>query len=176
MTTHWTPEQLLEPGIGVILDTETTDLDGRIIEISIIDAATGTVLMNQLISPQGAPIYAEARTVHHISPDDLATAPTFTQVRPRLEDVVADRVVMAWNAPFDQGRIEAEYGLAGLDAPAWPWCCLMRLEAAMMGCRWRRLDGPHRGLGDVIAAYSVTADAVDASHRLEHQHGQAPPR
>ena len=65
---------------------------------------------------------------------------------------MADRVVMAWNAPFDQGRIEAEYGLAGLDAPAWPWCCLMRLEAAMMGCRWRRLDGPHRGLGDVIAA------------------------
>ena len=41
MTTHWTPAQLLEPGIGVILDTETTDLDGRIIEISIIDAATG---------------------------------------------------------------------------------------------------------------------------------------
>lgn len=90
MTTHWIPEQLLEPGVGVILDTETTDLDGRIIEISIIDAATGTVLMDQLINPQGAPICAEARTVHHISPDDLATAPTFTQVRPRLEDVVAD--------------------------------------------------------------------------------------
>lgn len=51
MTTHWIPEQLLEPGIGVILDTETTDLDGRIIEISIIDAATGTVLMDQLINP-----------------------------------------------------------------------------------------------------------------------------
>lgn len=55
MTTHWTPEQLLEPGIGVILDTETTDLDGRIIEISIIDAATGTVLMNQLINPPRSP-------------------------------------------------------------------------------------------------------------------------
>lgn len=135
MTTYWIPEQLLEPGVGVILDTETTDLDGRIIEISIIDAATGTVLMDQLISP-----------------DDLATAPTFTQVRPRLEDVVADRVVMAWNAPFDRERIEAEYALAGLDAPAWPWCCLMRLEASVMGCQWRRLDGPHRGLGDVIAA------------------------
>ena len=51
MTTHWIPEQLLEPGVGVILDTETTDLDGRIIEISIIDAATGTVLMDQLINP-----------------------------------------------------------------------------------------------------------------------------
>ena len=152
MTTHWIPEQLLEPGVGVILDTETTDLDGRIIEISIIDAATGTVLMDQLINPQGAPICAEARTVHPISPDDLATAPTFTQVRPRLEDVVADRVVMAWNAPFDRERIEAEYALAGLDAPAWPWCCLMRLEASVMGCQWRRLDGPHRGLGDVIAA------------------------
>ena len=50
MTTHWIPEQLLEPGVGVILDTETTDLDGRIIEISIIDAVTGTVLMDQLIN------------------------------------------------------------------------------------------------------------------------------
>ena len=144
--------QLLEPGIGVILDTETTDLDGRIIEISIIDAATGTVLMDQLINPQGAPIYAEARTVHHISPDDLATAPTFTQVRPRLEDVVADRVIMAWNAPFDRERVEAEYALLGMGMPVWDWCCLMRLEASLLGCRWRKLGGPHRCLGDVLAA------------------------
>ena len=48
---HPLDPQLLEPGVGVILDTETTDLDGRIIEISIIDAATGTVLMDQLINP-----------------------------------------------------------------------------------------------------------------------------
>lgn len=46
MNNTWTPAQLLAPGVGVILDTETTDLDGRIIEISIIDAATGAVLMD----------------------------------------------------------------------------------------------------------------------------------
>lgn len=51
MNNTWTPAQLLAPGVGVILDTETTDLDGRIIEISIIDAATGAVLMDQLINP-----------------------------------------------------------------------------------------------------------------------------
>ena len=67
MNSPWTPSQLLTPGVGVILDTETTDLDGRIIEISIIDAATGAVLMDQLVDPQGVPICAQAQTVHHLS-------------------------------------------------------------------------------------------------------------
>lgn len=116
--------QLLEPGVGVILDTETTDLDGRIIEISIIDAATGAVLMDQLVDPQGVPICAQAQTVHHINVADLVGAPTFAQVRPHLEQVLADRVIMAWNAPFDRERVEAEYALLGMGspgAPSWPW-------------------------------------------------------
>ena len=124
MNNTWTPAQLLAPGVGVILDTETTDLDGRIIEISIIDAATGAVLMDQLVDPQGVPICAQAQTVHHINVADLVGAPTFAQVRPHLEQVLADRVIMAWNAPFDRERVEAEYALLGMGspgAPSWPW-------------------------------------------------------
>ena len=152
MNSPWTPSQLLTPGVGVILDTETTDLDGRIIEISIIDAATGAVLMDQLVDPQGVPICAQAQTVHHINVADLVGAPTFAQVRPHLEQVLATRVIMAWNAPFDRERVEAEYALLGMGMPVWDWCCLMRLEASLLGCRWRKLGGPHRCLGDVLAA------------------------
>ena len=103
MNNTWTPAQLLAPGVGVILDTETTDLDGRIIEISIIDAATGAVLVDQLVDPQGVPICAQAQTVHHINVADLVGAPTFAQVRPHLEQVLANRVIMAWNAPLRPG-------------------------------------------------------------------------
>ena len=28
----------------------------------------------------------------------------------------------------------------------------MRLEASLLGCRWHKLGGPHRGLGDVLVA------------------------
>ena len=121
MNNTWTPAQLRAPGVGVILDTETTDLDGRIIEISIIDAATGAVLMDQLVDPQGVPICAQAQTVHHINVADLVGAPTFAQVRPHLEQVLANRVIMAWNAPFDRERIAAEYALLGMGIPVWDW-------------------------------------------------------
>lgn len=49
-------QQMLEPGIACILDCETTDLDGAIIELAIIDAATGNTLFDSLIDPGGIAI------------------------------------------------------------------------------------------------------------------------
>ena len=46
-------QRMLEPGTACILDCETTDLDGAIIELAIIDAATGNTLFDSLIDPGG---------------------------------------------------------------------------------------------------------------------------
>ncbi|MGW2891812.1 hypothetical protein ACWDDN_42215 [Streptomyces griseoruber] len=43
--------ELLVPDAAVILDTETTSLDGQTVEIAVIDAATGKKLMNTLVKP-----------------------------------------------------------------------------------------------------------------------------
>ena len=49
-----------EPGAAVILDTETTDLDGYVVEIAVVDAATGDVLLDTFGQP-GCPVEPGAR-------------------------------------------------------------------------------------------------------------------
>ena len=44
MTTHWIPEQLLEPGVGVILDTETTGFDPDTGDREVGERFLGTVV------------------------------------------------------------------------------------------------------------------------------------
>lgn len=146
------PAELLAPGVAVILDTETTDFGGRIIEIVVIDAATGATLLDSLVDPQGAPINPQAQQVHHIRADQLVGAPTFAQIWPRLDQTCADRIVTAWNAPFDQAEIDADCARERLPAPCWRWECLMRMDARIHHTAWQRLDGGHRALDDTLAA------------------------
>lgn len=83
----------------VILDTETTDLDGYLVEIAIIDTA-GEVLFNSRVNPQH-PIGQEAQRIHHITEADLADAPTFAQIRDDLARACNGRRIWTYNADFD---------------------------------------------------------------------------
>lgn len=114
----------------VIVDVETTDLDGEICEIAIIDTQ-GRVLVDTLVKP-GAPCAPEARAVHRINDSDLDAAPTWSQVWPTVKWALADTLVVAYNAPFDRGRLEHTCALNGLDfTHVHPrrWWCLMRARA-----------------------------------------------
>jgi hypothetical protein len=91
-----------EPGAAVILDTETTGLAGYVVEIAVLDAATGDVLLDTLINP-GCPVQPGARWVHGISDDQLAGAPPLAGIWPRLLAVTAGRTVLAYNAFTSQG-------------------------------------------------------------------------
>lgn len=157
------PAELLTPGAAVILDTETTDLGGRVIEVAVIDAATGGTLIDTLVDPQGAPIHPDAAAKHHISVDELAGAPTFAQIWPELDRTCRGRIVLAWNAPFDQAEIAADCIREHLPAPTWTWGCLMRLDASIHHTRWQSLDGGHRALGDTLAARTRLLGLADTS-------------
>ncbi|WP_208853559.1 3'-5' exonuclease [Streptomyces bacillaris] len=87
---------LLEPGRAVILDTETTALDGRTVEIAVIDAATGRKLMGTLVNPD-APISDGARWVHGITDEMVTDARPFAKVLPRLRKVTEGRTVLAYD-------------------------------------------------------------------------------
>lgn len=143
---------------AVIVDVETTDLDGRICEISIIDTA-GRVLLDTLVDP-GCPIAAGAAAVHGITADEIAGAPSWEAIAPVVAWLLADRPVAAYNAPFDQGIITRELTRVGhsTKAMAAPWHCLMRARSSVEGRPWRALDGGHRALGDCLAALSVLED------------------
>ena len=153
----WAREVLADPGT-VILDSETTSLEGELVEVAII-TATGEPLLNTLIKPEG-PISPGAARVHGITVGTVQNAPTFPEVYPDLQKILASasRVVI-YNAVFDNGRIDADCTRHELPLLEYRSECVMLKYAEWYGewsdydqsFRWQRLNGGHRALGDCEA-------------------------
>lgn len=150
---------MLEPGAAVILDTETTDLYGRVCEIAVIDAATGDTLLDTLVNP-GESITPTAAAVHGLTDADVADAPTWGQVLPTLLEITAGKTVLAYNADYDSSVVVTHSRQAGADpahlAAADTWGCVMnrRSDWARMW-RWMPLGGGHRALDDTQVTLDV---------------------
>lgn len=84
------------------LDTETTGLDraAQIVDLALLDS-DGTPLINTLVKPT-AEIDPEAAAIHGITETDVVDAPTFADILPKLIDLTQDRLVIIYNAEFDQ--------------------------------------------------------------------------
>lgn len=91
---------MLEPDAAVILDTETTDLYGAVIEIAVIDACTGKTLLGTLVNPGDVRITEGAFAVHGITESQVIApgVPDWPTVYKRLLRVTKDRTVLAYNA------------------------------------------------------------------------------
>ena len=85
----------------VFLDTETTGLGeaAQIVEICIIDS-DGEELFKSLVKPS-VKIPPETIAVHNITDEIVANAPTWFQVLPKIQEVLRNRLVGAYNAEFD---------------------------------------------------------------------------
>ncbi len=158
-----------EPGAAVILDTETTDLVGYVVEVAVLDAATGEVLLDTLVNP-GCPVQAGARWVHGISDEELAGAPPLAEVWPQLLEVTAGRTVLAYNADFDFSTVVRHAHRDNLDpshlAEPDRWSCLMgRRSDWLMRRRWLPLGGGHRARSDCEVAFELLA-AMTAPARI----------
>lgn len=161
---------------AVVIDTETTDFDGAICELAVVDL-DGTVLFETLLDP-GQPIAPAASGVHGLTDLDVAGEPHFVEVVDELLECIGGRPVLAYNAPFDRAalRREAErvgVDLRGLERPE-RWGCVMRARAASEQAEWRPLHGGHRACADAIAAARIvrqlaaprrTRDMVDQATR-----------
>jgi|GEM_PF-872095 len=150
----------LEPGAAVVIDTETTGLSGVVVEIAVIDAATGDVLLDTLVNPDGVPVEDGARAIHRISDDELAAAPGWEQVLPRFLAATGGKRLLAYNASFDRSRIAATHAHVGLDTAQLPqpgrWGCLMEAQTTWLRIgRWLPLAAGHRARGDAEAAHQV---------------------
>ncbi len=129
----------------LFLDTETTGLDERaqIIEVSILDAA-GNVCLDSLVKPRGK-IPVEVQRIHGIRDADVKDAPTWLELWPKVERVVAGRVIATYNAEFDMKMMRQDHYRHHI-----PWTlsedafvCLMKLYARFKG-EWNPKYGNYR--------------------------------
>lgn len=123
----WAKERL-EKLDFVIFDTETTGFKGEIIQIGLCDAH-GNALMNTLIKPAHYEIEQGAMDVHGITPDKVADAPHFADVMHTFVEAIRDKVVIAYNMPFDRERLQTTTNASGLPLlnhlPS-QWNCAMK--------------------------------------------------
>ena len=155
-----TARACLEPGAAVIVDWETTDLGGVGIEVAVIDACTGAVLLDTLVSPDGVPVDDGARAVHGITDTELDRAPSWHDIAPQFLTATAGKTILAYNARFDCSITANTHEHAGLPAGQLPprrhwWCLMEALSTWRRVGRWSPLGGSHRALGDAQAARQV---------------------
>ncbi|MFI1996326.1 3'-5' exonuclease [Actinoplanes sp. NPDC020271] len=135
---------------------------GAIVEIAVIDAATGRTLLDTLVNP-GCPITEIATAIHGITDAAVADAPTWDKVLPRLKRITKGRQVPAYNADYDLGVVLADTDRAGRKpghlADGEKWACIMQARSDWARSRrWLPLGGGHRALGDCQAARQVLLD------------------
>lgn len=146
----------------LFLDTETTGLGegSEICEIAILDLA-GNALINTLVKTN-QPIPEEATAIHGITNEMISNAPTFSELFPKLDDILKGRCVLVYNASFDEEMIASTarrngFALHGEGVfPNWwhsyeigpgqyksNWHCAMKLYATYFG-EWNNRRGSYR--------------------------------
>lgn len=82
------------------IDTETTDLNGHVIQIAVVCVKTAQVLFDSYVHTTEA-ISPEAFAVHGISAIDIANAPSFEQVATDIAKIIGNKKWTAFNIKFD---------------------------------------------------------------------------
>lgn len=137
----------------IVIDFETTGLSAnggdRAIEVGAVALENGQIVdrYQSLINP-GFSIDAFIASYTSISNAMLADAPDSEQVMPQLRDFIGDSVLVAHNASFDRGFLEAEYSRLGYQTKH-HFICSMRVA--------RRLypSAPNHRLGTLVAYTEV---------------------
>jgi DNA polymerase III subunit epsilon len=147
----------------IVLDTETTGLDPyqghRMVEIGCVE------LVNRIPSGQSFHRYLnpqrdvpdEAFAVHGLSVEFLRDKPCFAEIAEELIAFIGDAPLVAHNAVFDLGFLNAELERAGKSLVA-----RERLIDTLLLARRKHPAGPNR-LDDLCVRY-----AIDNSRRTKH--------
>ena len=108
----------------IVFDTETTGLDSsedRVIElggVEIEDYVPTGKTFHRYINAGGRPVHPDAERIHGITDQFLADKPRFEQVVEEWLAFAGDARLVAHNAPFDIGFMNAEF--RRLDLPPIP--------------------------------------------------------
>ena len=93
----------------LVFDTETTGLSSEIdeiIQITILDG-NGSTLFDSFIKPKYHKSWIAAEKINHISPELVKDAPTFDEVRKRIQECFdGARLIVGYNVNFDINFVE----------------------------------------------------------------------
>jgi DNA polymerase III subunit epsilon len=147
----------------IVLDTETTGLDPyqghRLVEIGCIELVNGIPSgqsFHRYLNPE-RDMPAEAFNVHGLSAEFLKDKPYFAEIVEELLTFISDAPLVAHNAMFDLGFLNAELERAGKALVA-----RERLVDTLLLARRKHPGGPNR-LDDLCARYGI-----DNSRRTKH--------
>lgn len=155
----------------IFIDTETTGLnhDGtdEVLDIAIVDS-DGTTLLNTLVRPVRHTTWPTAQAVHGISPQDVANAPTWESVLPKIAAICTGRTVVFYNATFDTSFFPADFFATVV-------CAMRRYSELNYNCiGWVKLSDAaaasgysaqgkyHRALEDALACRHIWQVAIPA--------------
>lgn len=148
----------------IIFDTETTGLspaDGdRVIEIGAVELENGFPTgrsFHVYINPDGRQVHPDALRVHGITDQFLADKPVFSAIAAEFGAFIDGARLVAHNASFDMGFINAELARLGL-APVPSDRVVDTLQIA----RRKHPMGPN-SLDALCSRYGI-----DNSHRTRH--------
>jgi DNA polymerase III subunit epsilon len=147
----------------IVLDTETTGLDPyqghRLVEIGCVEIVNGIPsgqTFHRYLNPERE-MPEEAFAVHGLSADFLRDKPMFAEVAAELLAFIADAPLVAHNAIFDLGFLNAE-----LDRVGRPPIARERLIDTLLIAR-RKHPGSSNRLDDLCVRYGI-----DNSRRTKH--------
>ncbi|MDY0110902.1 MAG: 3'-5' exonuclease [Candidatus Krumholzibacteria bacterium] len=161
--------QLDRPLVCFDLETTGTDVQrDRIVQIALIriEPTGQRRSFTSLVNP-GVPIPAAATAVHGIRDEDVAAAPSFVQIRPEVERILADADLAGYNfIRFDLPLLEAELARAGatIDLRGRRLIDAMtifhrqeprHLQAAVKFYCGQAMDAPHSAQADAEATLQV---------------------
>lgn len=165
----------------VVLDTETTDFDGVVVEVGVV-AVDGRELFSSRVNPgPKRPVSEAALRVHGLSAELLKDAPRWQEVAAQLALVLAGRQVLTFNRTFDAEAIRRSCTEAQLPTDyihTGGWGCLMQAMGPLAGewnatyqnfnrvslsraCAWAGV-----AVSSLPPAHSAVGDAVRAAHVL----------
>lgn len=156
---------LASPGNGfAVLDLETTGLQpkrgARIIEIGVVTIDVGGTVTGQWETLVDAGCGSGPTEIHGVDDTMLAGAPSFTEIAGDLAALLDQRVLVAHNASFDVGFLDAEFRRADIAWSRAPLCTMQlarrrgHYPANLAACcaEYQIVNhGAHRALGDALA-------------------------
>ncbi len=149
------------------LDTETTGLgnNDEIIDLALINS-DGKTLIDTLIRPT-VPISPSATAIHGITDADVADAPSFAEILPKLTELTeptTGRLVLIYNASFDLRMLQQSASAHQLKLPYINADCVM-MKYAQLHSKWTSYRNSYKWQSQANAAKQLGLNVPPDLHR-----------